>query len=123
MVRLEDRSARGFFGAFAFRWVIATAVALAIGMWVGTTVRDHQQQQLAYERKVDAIRSQYQQIQSDVKSLRREASNSPSVVYLGGNESFDLVLDLADLAAYESAARRAQRGSQTHPANYQPQMQ
>jgi hypothetical protein len=124
MLRLEDRSARGFFGSSALRWVMATVIALAIGIWVSTTVRDHQREQLAYKRKVDAIRSQYQQIQTDVRSLRREAATSPTVVYLGGNERFDLVLDLADLAAYESAARRAQtrvpRNAQAQPASYQP---
>ena len=124
MVRVEDRSARSFFRSSAFGWAIATVTALAIGIWIGTTVRDHQRQQLAYKWKVDAIRSQYQQIQTDVKSLRREAASSPTVVYLGGNDRFDLVLDLADLTAYESAAQRAQRRAssqaQAQPANYQP---
>jgi hypothetical protein len=94
-------------------------MAIAIGMGIGTAVRDHQRQPLAYKQKVDAIRNQYHQIHTDVESLRREAANSPSVVYLGGNESYDLVLDLADLTAYESAARRAQARS----ANYQPLVQ
>jgi hypothetical protein len=114
MRRLEQRSSRRFRLAPGGIWVIATALVLAIGIFVGFKMLDQRRQQLAYQQRVDAIRSRYQQIQSDVDTLRREAAQSPAVVFLGGTETFDLVVDLADLRAYEEGDPK----SRIRPANY-----
>ncbi len=108
MSRLEQRRSRRLQMVPGGVWVIATALVLAIGIFVGVKTLNDRRQEIAYQQRVEAIRDQYQQIHSDVNNLRREASQSPAVVYLGGNETFGLVVDLADLKAYEESAQRTQ---------------
>lgn len=113
---LEVRSARPLYRRPAMGWLLATAVALALGVWMGTYLRQQNIARSAYKQKLYALRAEYQQIQSEVDSLRKDASDSPAVVYLGGNEQIDLVLDLADLEAYTTSSIFGQ----IRPANYQP---
>ena len=116
MRRLEARSARPLYRRPATGWLMATTVALIAGLWMGTYLRQQNSAKSAYKQRLHALRAEYQQIQSEVDTLRKDASDSPAVVYLGGNEQIDLVLDLADLGAYETSSIFGQ----IRPANYQP---
>lgn len=97
--RLEERQSTRFRFWPRLSWLAAGVVAMVIGIWIVLPILEHRRQALAYRRQVEAIRGRYERLQADVVDLRRTAARSPAVVYLGGDESVDLVVDLADLAA------------------------
>jgi len=116
LARLEDRSRRPLTTMPRRAWLAGSILLLAVGIWGGTEWLDHQRQRVAREQRVQTIRSRYLQLQQEVDDLRRYAATSPAVVYLAGGDTYDLVVDLADLAPYETTTR----SSRALPANHQP---
>lgn len=76
-------------------WLLAAAaaaVALTVGLWLQP--RSDPQPAAAETR---ALREEHRQLMEELESLKaslRDTESAP-VLYLGGNEQFDLVLDLA----------------------------
>lgn len=77
-------------------WLVAAAALLLVGL--GLREWQHRRDIDESMRRIAELRGQYQELASELKALREEAAARP-VVYLGGNENVDLVLDLGHLAA------------------------
>ena len=116
LARLEHRSTTLLPTRRQKAWLAGAILLVAGGLWGGSTWLDRHRQRLAHQQRVESLRHQYWQIRQDVDDLRRSAANSPAVVYLGGDETYDLVVDLADLATYEATTR----SYRALPANLQP---
>lgn len=76
-------------------WLVAAAALLLVGL--GLREWQHQRELEESMRRIAELRGQFQELASELKALREEAAARP-VVYLGGNENVDLVLDLGHLA-------------------------
>lgn len=77
------------------RWraaALAVALAAAAGAFVW-----HQGQRSQTAERARQIRQQHLELQRELADLRALASESDPLLYLGGDESFDLVLDMGPL--------------------------
>jgi hypothetical protein len=93
-------------------WLMAAAALLIFGL--GMREWQHRRDVEESMRRIAELRGQYQELASELESLRREAASARPVVYVGGTEQVDLVVDLAKLAekrkdpqSEDPAARRA----------------
>lgn len=91
--RLDRRSS----GAHLQRWMLTAAAVLLFGLGWGWREwqmhRDHQESRARYE----LLLVEKQALETELRTLRRLTEQAMPVVYLGGNERVDLVLDLARL--------------------------
>jgi len=88
--------------------VLATALAFVLAMTTGWLI-DARRDALANaraERALAEIRAEHTRLEREVQDL----SQPPSVVYLGGNEDVDLVLDLGKVRGSEGATPAAYHG-------------
>lgn len=92
-------------------WLMAAAALLLFGL--GVREWQHRRDLEESMKRIAELRGQYQELASELQDLRREAASARPVVYVGGNEQVDLVVDLAKLAekrkdpqAADPAARR-----------------
>lgn len=92
---LEGRPKRAT-GPGAVGWAVAAALLL-IALLVGG--RQIEQQHAAGERanRAAELRSEHQRLRQDVARLRSLAEEERPVIYLGGTDQIDLVLDLASV--------------------------
>ncbi len=89
----------------ALRWSLAaaaTALVLLAGL-LGLSQRQREQGALA--TRAQQLREEHRQLQDELTALRQVVDENPSVIYLGGNESVDLVFDLAPVASRPEAGR------------------
>ena len=97
------------------RWLMAaaaTAVALAVGLWL--LPRAPQSPSPAETR---ALQEEHQQLLRELDALKaslRQSQAAP-VLYLGGNEHLDLVLDLGPVWQGEAGVRPAVYGAAERP--------
>ena len=88
---------------FAPRWVLATAaaavLALALGaLWVHDTKSRRDFQPGEAQAALNQIRADHARLQQELQNLTETAANpDQGVVYLGGNENVDLVVDLGQV--------------------------
>jgi hypothetical protein len=90
------------------RLALATVLALVLAVTAGILI-DARRDALASARAEKAlaeIRAEHAQLEREV----RELSDPPPVVYLGGNEDVDLVLDLGKVRGSEGATPAAYHG-------------
>ena len=116
LARLESRSRWTLPTMPQSLWLAGSVLLLTVGLWGASEWLELQRQRVAHEQRVQTIRNRYWQMRQEVDDLRRYAANSPAVVYLAGGETYDLVVDLADLAPYETTTQ----SSRNLPANHQP---
>jgi hypothetical protein len=89
------------------RLALATALTLVLAITVGVLV-DARRDALANaraERTLAEIRAEHARLEREVQDL-----SQPPVVYLGGNEDVDLVLDLGKVRGSEGATPAAYHG-------------
>jgi hypothetical protein len=89
------------------RLALATALTLVLAITVGVLV-DARRDALANaraERTLAEIRAEHARLAREVQDL-----SQPPVVYLGGNEDVDLVLDLGKVRGSEGATPAAYHG-------------
>jgi hypothetical protein len=92
-----------------FAWSAALAILLMIATGVLINARrDAAATALAQQRALAEIRAEHGRLEREVREL-----SQPSVVYLGGNEDVDLVLDLGRTSGTEGAKPAAYHG-ETH---------
>jgi hypothetical protein len=90
------------------RLALATALTAVLAVTAGLLV-DARRDALANaraERALAEIRAEHARLEREVQEL----SDPPSVVYLGGNEDVDLVLDLGKVRGSEGATPAAYHG-------------
>ena len=92
------------------RWAVVTAAALLVSIGSLLEWRDQRQtaellQDTAEARQIlDELRAEHGRLSRDLRSLNE--SNAPEVIYLGGDETMDLVVDLDQVR--ESPRRRGE---------------
>jgi hypothetical protein len=98
----------------------AGAVTLMLGLLVGALVVHQRQRaaELAYQQQVEALRSRYEELLNEVVSIRQEASTPDNRLYLGGDDSLDLMLDLNRLEPNPLDSSRDTRDVRS--ANWEP---
>jgi cell division protein FtsB len=91
------------------RFALSAALAIVLVILSGVLVnarRDAAVTAQAQEQALTEIRAEHGRLEREV----RELSQQPSVVYLGGNEDVDLVLDLGRNGGTEGAKPAAYHG-------------
>jgi hypothetical protein len=95
LVALESRR-RARLSPAAWRWAAAGAcLLLIIGVATGLNLRRCKVATADFTTRVQELRREVRQIEGELATLRRLAAERPSVIYLGGDERVDLILDLA----------------------------
>ncbi len=126
--RIDEPPRRAFTGPWAMAAVTA-AVVLALGL--GWREWRHHQEQKRAVAQLEILLAEKQELEEELHLLRRLASEARPVVYLGGNERVDLVLDLARLKGrpdglaewpgMEAGPRPADlRPAELRPADFRP---
>ncbi|MEM1201864.1 MAG: hypothetical protein AAGN66_01395 [Acidobacteriota bacterium] len=83
----------------ARRWYLAAAAAvLLLAATFGVREWQHRRQIDAAVQRLADLRAEYHLIAAELDSLRQKAERAQPVVYLGGDENVELVVDLARLA-------------------------
>jgi hypothetical protein len=91
------------------RLALATALAVVLAAAAGVLV-DARRDAIASaraERALAEIRAEHARLEREVQDL---SAQQPSVVYLGGNEDVDLVIDLGKVRGSEGATPAAYHG-------------
>jgi hypothetical protein len=90
------------------RLALATVLAVVLAVTVGFLIdaRREALESARAEQALAEIRAEHARLEREV----RELSDQPSVVYLGGNEDVDLVLDLGKARGSEGATPAAYHG-------------
>lgn len=83
----------------ARRFAAAAAIALAV---LSGAIGHHEWRE---RQRAEALREEHRRIAAELQQLKEEASEYQPVVYLGGDEKADYVLDLRTPPAANSAAR------------------
>lgn len=96
-------------------WAGAATLALALLVGLGVVYQRQRAAELAYQHQVEELRSKYEQLLDEVVSIRHEAATPDSRLYLGGDESLDLMLDLNQLSEYSQSSR--QEAGRVRPAS------
>lgn len=89
-----------------FAWSAALAILLVIATGFLVNARREAATAQAQQRALAEIRAEHGRLEREVHEL----SQQPSVVYLGGNEDVDLVLDLGRTGGPEGAKPAAYHG-------------
>jgi hypothetical protein len=102
--RLDAPEHRRAIPRLALATVLATVLAVAAGLLIDA--RREALESARAEQALAEIRAEHARLEREV----RELSDQPSVVYLGGNEDVDLVLDLGKVRGSEGATPAAYHG-------------
>jgi hypothetical protein len=100
--RLEVDSRRTPWSGAGPRWLLAALVLLVVGLGGPELWQRHQRQQ-ALER-VAALEAEYSALESELSQLRRQAEDARPLVYLGGDDEVELVVDLSRVRPETRAA-------------------
>jgi hypothetical protein len=85
------------------RLALAASLALLVAAWVGFHRWQSSLEEQQTNARVRSIKSEVQQLQNDIRLLR----NLAPVLYLGGDENVDFVLDLRQLARESGGENRS----------------
>ncbi len=77
------------------RWRAAAVLAAALAVAVGLTWHRERQSRIAEQAR--QIRQQHLELRRELADLRAIASETDPLLYLGGDESYDLVFDAGPL--------------------------
>ncbi|HEY4562013.1 MAG TPA: hypothetical protein VIJ36_03485 [Thermoanaerobaculia bacterium] len=102
--RLDAPEHRRSIPRLALATVLATVLAVTVGLLIDA--RREALESARAEQALAEIRAEHARLEREV----RELSDQPSVVYLGGNEDVDLVLDLGKVRGSEGATPAAYHG-------------
>ena len=100
--RLEADSRQLSWSGTGPRWLLAALVLLAIGLG-GPELRERHLRQQALER-VAALEAEYNALELELSELRQQAADARPLVYLGGGEAVELVVDLSRVRPETRAA-------------------
>ncbi len=118
--RIEKRPT--LLGAAWSRPALAAAMALiALTLGFGWREWRHAKAQTATVARLELLLEEKQALEAELVSLRRLASDARPVVYLGGNEQVDLVLDLERLRNRQTARSGPHTPNAFSPADLRAQ--
>jgi hypothetical protein len=90
-------------------FLLAGGLAAAFPAWHQARLRGEQR------ARVEALQREHRELERELRALRRLAAEHSPVVYLGGDESVDLVLDLDSLAGAVPASGARPAGYSVQP--------
>jgi hypothetical protein len=90
------------------RFALAASLVLILAAWFGFNRWQSSVEEEETNARIRSIKTEVQQLQNDISLLR----NLAPVLYLGGNENVDFVLDLRQLA-------RQTEGESAQPTSYE----
>ena len=104
VLRRIEASGRGEPRRFSPRFALAGALALTLTVAAGVLVeaRRDAMESTRTRQALQEIRAEHGRLEREIDQL-----SQPSVVYLGGNENVDLVLDLGKVSGSEGATPAA----------------
>lgn len=112
------RGAAGVAGWSSLRWAMAGAFAVVAAFVAGWAIFVAQPTVApngnAETRRAD-LRAEHEELMRELESLRREASTTSPMVYLGGTDQLDVVIDLGR----KSRSSRQGVNNGARPASYQ----
>jgi hypothetical protein len=114
---LDDRVAASSASPARLAWIGAAALVLVALLALGVVYQQQRAADLAYRRQVKELRSRYEQLLDEVVSIRQEAVTPETRLYLGGDESLDLMLDLNRLPTQAPNGQGDRQ--QIRPANWE----
>ena len=94
-------------------WAVAVATTAALLLAVTPFVLRPSGDSQRADGEIERLQQERQRVLSEIESLRQRAARPLPVVYLGGDEKVDLVLDLDELVRRRGPAR-------AEPAVYRP---
>ena len=105
--RLDAPERRRSISWRAPRLALATALTIVVAVTAGFLIQERRETiaNARAERALAEIRAEHAQLEREVQDLSR-----PPVIYLGGNEDVDLVLDLGKVRGSEGATPAAYHG-------------
>lgn len=81
------------------RWWLAPALGVVVlGSWLAWTVVYERHERRESAARVEALRTEYQELERELEALRDLATDAEPVLELGGTEEVEFVLDLRRLA-------------------------
>jgi len=83
-------------------WATVMSLIVAAMLAVGYGYQKQQAAKRAYRDQVEELRSRYEELLDEVASVRQEVATPETRLYLGGDESVDLVLDLSQTPTYQT---------------------
>ena len=92
---LESRSARRNTTATRLLFSAAACLIVVSLLAVGYGFQRQRAAAQAYQNQVEELRARYKDLLQEVATVRQEVSTPDTRLYLGGDESVDLVLDLS----------------------------
>ena len=117
LTALESRGRENSWSHTRLAWVGAAVLALAVLIGSGFIYQRQRAADLAYQHQLEELRSRYEQLLDEVVAIRQEAATPNTRLYLGGDESLDLMLDLIQLSSYSQNGRQ-ERG-EVRPASWE----
>jgi hypothetical protein len=81
------------------RYALVASLVLVVGMWFGAGRWQDAREREETRQRVQALRTEIEQLHQDISLLRDLAP----VLYLGGDENVDLVIDMRHLMGQETA--------------------
>ncbi|MEM7583296.1 MAG: hypothetical protein AAF560_07955 [Acidobacteriota bacterium] len=100
------------------RWGLAAAALLALAIGLGWQERQHQVTQQQSTARLQALLAEKQALEEELRQLQALTAQARPVVYLGGNEEVDLVLDLARLRSRGKPSELPQSPAAVRPAYF-----
>jgi len=117
LTAVESRDRGGSASHARLVWVGATALMLVLLAGSGFMYQRQRAADLAYQHQLEELRSRYEQLLDEVVAIRQEAATPDTRLYLGGDESLDLMLDLNQLSTYSQNGR--QEVGEVRPASWE----
>lgn len=117
LVALENRVQERPKPMARLAWAGTATLVLAMLTGLGLVYQRQRTADLAYQHQVEELRSRYEQLLDEVVSIRHEAATPDTRLYLGGDESLDLMLDLTQFSVYSQNGR--QETIEVRPASWE----
>lgn len=94
----ERRPASARFRQLA--WASALAAAVVVPFWL----TERAGERAARQRALAELRQEQQELAAELAALKQQSLEPPGIVYLGGNEETDLVVDVVRLGREQQLA-------------------
>ena len=94
-------------------WSVAAILLLVLGFVAGAGLRSKNIEPLSQVTQSTLLKARHRALEEELASIRELSARTAPVLYLGGEESYDLVLDLSTLID-------EQMGQELQPVSLQP---
>ena len=120
LVAYDQREARPWTLSTTARWswAVAAILLVVLGFAAGASLRSSGSRSSTQIARSTQLKARHRALEEELERIRDLSAQSAPLLYLGGQENYDLVLDLTSLID-EAMPRDAQPPSM-QPASHQP---